>query len=78
MPASQLSQLKAALSTAGLNNKSHSKKDKKAFKKGGAREIDRQKKFDKLDEIRKNLNKFDQRETTVSGDTLNTGHNAGI
>ena len=68
MPASQLSQLKAALQGAGLNRKTASKKDKKAFKKGGAREVDRQKKFDKLDEIRKNLNKFDERETKVSLD----------
>lgn len=66
MPASQLSQLKAALSGAGLDRKSVSKKDKKAFKKGGARETDRQKKFDKLDDIRKGLNKFDERETKVS------------
>ena len=68
MPASQLSQLKAALQSAGLNRKSVGKKDKKAFKKGGAREVDRQKKFDKLDDIRKSLNKFDERETKVGAD----------
>ncbi len=72
MPASQLSQLKAALTGAGLNRKSTSKKDKKAFKKGGARETDRQKKFDKLDDIRKGLNKFDERETKVGTIRLQT------
>jgi nucleolar protein 14 len=66
MPASQLSQLKAALTGAGLDRKSVGKKDKKTFKKGGARETDRQKKFDKLDDIRKGLNKFDEKETKVS------------
>ncbi|TYJ55430.1 hypothetical protein B9479_003933 [Cryptococcus floricola] len=68
MAPSQLAQLKSALSSAGLNRQSHSKKDKKAFKKGGARETDRQKKIDKLDEIRRNLNKFDERETKVKHD----------
>ncbi|WWC69462.1 uncharacterized protein I206_103402 [Kwoniella pini CBS 10737] len=68
MAPSQLSQLKAALSTAGLNNKSYSKKDKKAYKKGGAREIDRAKKNDRLEEIRRSLNKFDERETKVKHD----------
>jgi hypothetical protein len=65
MPASQLAQLKAALSGAGLDRKSHSKKDKKAFKKGGARETDRAKTLQKLEDIRKGLNKFDERETKV-------------
>ncbi|WVQ71682.1 hypothetical protein IAR50_001223 [Cryptococcus sp. DSM 104548] len=68
MAPSQLAQLKSALSSAGLNRQSHSKKDKKAFKKGGARETDRQKKIDKLDEIRRSLNKFDERETKVKHD----------
>lgn len=68
MPASQLSQLKAALTNSGLDRKSISKKDKKTFKKGGARETDRQKKFDKLDDIRKGLNKFDEKETRIKHD----------
>ncbi|WRT67141.1 uncharacterized protein IL334_004107 [Kwoniella shivajii] len=68
MAPSQLSQLKAALSSAGLNKKNHSKKEKKAYKKGGARETDRAKKLDKLEEIRRNLNKFDERETKVKHD----------
>jgi nucleolar protein 14 len=65
MAPSQLAQLKAALSTAGLNRTSHSKKDKKAFKKGGAQETDRAKKIQKLEDIRRGLNKFDERETKV-------------
>jgi hypothetical protein len=65
MPSSQLSQLKAALSSAGVNRKSTSKKDKKAWKKGGAREVDRAKTTAKLEDIRKSLNKFDVRETKV-------------
>ncbi|AFR93321.2 nucleolar protein 14 [Cryptococcus neoformans C23] len=68
MAPSQLAQLKAALNTAGLSRKTHSKKDKKAYKKGGARETDRAKKLEKLEEIRKNLNKFDERETRVKHD----------
>ncbi|WVF72153.1 hypothetical protein IAT40_006965 [Kwoniella sp. CBS 6097] len=68
MAPSQLSQLKSALSSAGLNKKNHSKKEKKAFKKGGARETDRAKKLDKLEEIRRNLNKFDERETKLKHD----------
>ena len=69
MPASQLSQLKAALNTAGLNPKSTPKKDKKAFKRGGARETDRAKTLQRLDDIRRGLNKFDEREIKVSGCT---------
>jgi hypothetical protein len=65
MPASQLSQLKSALTSSGLNRKNTSKKDKKAFKKGGSREVDRQKTLAKLEDIRKGLNKFDERETKV-------------
>nr|ODN95149.1 nucleolar protein 14 [Cryptococcus depauperatus CBS 7855] len=68
MAPSQLSQLKSALSNAGISRKTYSKKEKKAYKKGGARETDRQKKFDKLEEIRKSLNKFDERETKVKHD----------
>lgn len=68
MAPSQLAQLKAALNTAGLSRETHSKKDKKAYKKGGARETDRAKKLEKLEEIRKNLNKFDERETRVKHD----------
>jgi len=67
MAGSQLTQLKTALSSAGLNRKNTSKKDKKAFKKGGARETDRAKTLAKLEDIRKNLNKFDVRETKVGG-----------
>jgi nucleolar protein 14 len=70
MAGSQLTQLKSALSSAGLNRKTTSKKDKKAFKKGGARETDRAKTAAKLEDIRKNLNKFDQKETRVSGGLL--------
>jgi nucleolar protein 14 len=66
MGGSQLTQLKTALNSAGLNRKQSSKKDKKAFKKGGAREVDRVKTLAKLEDIRKNLNKFDERETKVS------------
>ena len=65
MPTSQLSQLKAALTTAGLSRKSSSKKDRKAFKKGGVRETDRAKTLQRLQEIRIGLNKFDERETKV-------------
>ncbi|WVR05233.1 hypothetical protein IAU60_002245 [Kwoniella sp. DSM 27419] len=68
MAPSQLAQLKTALSSAGLNKKNFSKKEKKAFKKGGARETDRAKKLDKLEEIRRNLNKFDERETKLKHD----------
>lgn len=66
MAGSQLSQLKTALSSAGLGRKSYSKKEKKAFKKGGARETDRAKTLKKLEDIRSGLNKFDQRETKAS------------
>lgn len=67
MAPSQLAQLKAALSTAGLNRKSASKKSKKGGgKKGGAQDVDRAKKLAKLDEIRAKFNKFDERETRVS------------
>ena len=62
MPASQLSQLKAALSSAGLNRKSYSKKEKKAHKKNGAREADRANSLQRLEDIKKGLNKFDERE----------------
>jgi nucleolar protein 14 len=65
MGGSQLTQLKSALSSAGLNRKTASKKDKKAWKKGGARESDRGKTLAKLEDIRKSLNKFDERETRV-------------
>lgn len=65
MAGSQLSQLKAALTGAGLSRKSYSKKEKKAFKKGGARETDRAKTLKKLEDIRTGLNKFDQKETKV-------------
>ncbi|WWD15917.1 hypothetical protein CI109_100341 [Kwoniella shandongensis] len=68
MAPSQLSQLKSALNSAGLSRTNHSKKEKKAYKKGGARETDRAKKLDKLEEIRRNLNKFDERETKVKHD----------
>jgi hypothetical protein len=70
MPASQLSQLKAAITSSGLNRKNTSKKDKKAFKKGGSREVDRQKTLAKLDDIRKGLNKFDERETKVGTNAI--------
>lgn len=65
MPASQLTQLKAALTTSGLNRKATSKKDNKAFKKGGARETDRAKTLQRLEDIRRGLNRFDERETKV-------------
>jgi nucleolar protein 14 len=68
MPASQLSQLKAAITNSGLNKKNISKKDKQAFKKGGSREVDRQKTLAKLEDIRKGLNKFDERETKLKHD----------
>lgn len=70
MAPSQLAQLKAALSSAGLNRKSVSKKTKKGGKKGGAQEVDRAKKAAKLDEIRAKFNKFDERETKIK-------HNVG-
>jgi nucleolar protein 14 len=66
MAGSQLTQLKSALTNAGLGRKSFSKKEKKAFKKGGARETDRAKTFQKLEEIKRGLNKFDHTETKVS------------
>ena len=65
MGGSQLTQLKTALSSAGLNRKTASKKDKKQWKKGGSRETDRGKTMAKLEDIRKSLNKFDERETRV-------------
>lgn len=65
MPSSQLSQLKSALNSTGLGRKSYSKKEKKAFKKGGGREADKAKTLARLEEIRKGLNKFDVRETKV-------------
>ncbi|EIW69706.1 hypothetical protein TREMEDRAFT_20830, partial [Tremella mesenterica DSM 1558] len=65
---SQLSQLKSALSTAGLNSNSRSKKDKKAGKKSGVRDADRSKTFERLEEIRRGLNKFDVRETKLKHD----------
>lgn len=65
MPGSQLTQLKTALGSAGLGRQSTSKKDRKAFKKGGARDTDRAKQFQKLEEIKRGLNKFDERETKV-------------
>lgn len=73
MAGSQLTQLKSALSSAGLNRKSASKNDKKQWKKGGARETDRAKTFNKLEDIRKSLNKFDVRETKVSRSGKYTG-----
>lgn len=72
MGGSQLTQLKAALSSAGLGRKTHSKKEKKEWKKGGAREVDRVKQAAKLDEIRRGLNKFDVRETKASSLLLNS------
>ncbi|BEJ18214.1 hypothetical protein CspHIS471_0704910 [Cutaneotrichosporon sp. HIS471] len=69
MAPSQLAQLKAALSSGGLNRKSQSKKSKKSGgKKGGAQEVDRAKKIAKLDEIRARFNKFDERETRTKHD----------
>ena len=65
MPGSQLTQLRSALSASGLNRKSTSKKDRKSFKKGGARETDREKTLARLEGIRKSLNKFDEVETKV-------------
>lgn len=69
MAPSQLSQLKAALNTAGLNRKSASKKDRKG-KKGRSQDVDRAKKAAKLDEIRAKFNSFDERETKVRKRTL--------
>jgi hypothetical protein len=66
MAGSQLTQLKSALTNAGLGRKSFSKKEKKAFKKGGARETDRAKTLQKLEDIKRGLNKFDHTETRVS------------
>ncbi|KAK4688649.1 nucleolar protein 14, partial [Tremellales sp. Uapishka_1] len=68
MAPSQLAQLKAALGAAGLSRTSKSNKDKKAGKKGGAQDVDRAKKLHKLEEIRRGLNKFDERETKVKHD----------
>ncbi|CAK9782291.1 Nop14-like protein [Cutaneotrichosporon oleaginosum] len=69
MAPSQLAQLKAALSTSGLNRKTQSKKSKKSGgKKGGAQDVDRAKKMAKLDEIRARFNKFDERETRTKHD----------
>jgi nucleolar protein 14 len=69
MAPSQLAQLKAALSSSGLNRKSQSKKSKKSGgKKGGAQDVDRAKKMVKLDEIRARFNKFDERETRTKHD----------
>lgn len=65
MAGSQLTQLKSALTNAGLGRKSFSKKEKKAFKKGGARESDRAKTLQKLEDIKRGLNKFDHTETKV-------------
>jgi len=68
MAGSQLTQLKSALTNAGLGRKSFSKKEKKAFKKGGARESDRAKTLQKLEDIKRGLNKFDHTETKVCGE----------
>ena len=73
MPGSQLTQLKSALTSAGLNRKTASKKDRKSFKKGGARETDRAKTLAKLEGIRKSLNKFDTLETKVGSDPPKSG-----
>jgi nucleolar protein 14 len=67
MAPSQLSQLKAALSSAGLNRKSVSQKDRKA-KKGRSQDVERSKKVSKLEEIHSRFNKFDERETKVKHD----------
>jgi nucleolar protein 14 len=67
MAPSQLAQLKAALSTAGLNRKSVSKNDRKG-KKGRSTEVERAKKVTKLNEIHSRFNKFDERETKVKHD----------
>lgn len=67
MAPSQLAQLKAALSSAGLNRKTVSKKDRKG-KKGGSQDVDRKKKVAKLNDIHSRFNKFDERETKVKHD----------
>jgi nucleolar protein 14 len=61
MAPSQLSQLKSALQGAGLSRQSQGKKGKKNSK-AGLTNKDREKKQQKLDEIKSNLNKFDVRE----------------
>jgi hypothetical protein len=61
MAPSQLSQLKSALQGAGLSRQSQGKKGKKNGK-AGLTNKDREKKQQKLEEIKSSLNKFDVRE----------------
>jgi len=68
MAPSQLAQLKAALSSAGLNRKAVSKKDRKGKKGARSADVERAKKVAKLNEIHSRFNKFDERETKVKHD----------
>jgi nucleolar protein 14 len=66
MAPSQLSQLKSALSTAGLSRQSNGKKSggNKSSSKAGLTNKDREKKQRKLDDIKQSLNKFDVKGTS--------------
>ncbi|KAJ9120818.1 hypothetical protein QFC22_002752 [Naganishia vaughanmartiniae] len=72
MAPSQLSQLKSALQGAGLSRQSQGKKGKKNSK-AGLTNKDREKKQQKLDEIRSNLNKFDVREQKTKNPVVGHG-----
>jgi len=75
MAPSQLSQLKSALSTAGLSRQSNGKKSggNKSSSKAGLTNKDREKKQRKLDDIKQSLNKFDVRETKVKNHVVGRG-----
>ena len=77
MAPSQLSQLKSALSTAGLSrtNSGGGKKGgaNKSQGKAGLTNKDREKKQRKLDDIKQSLNKFDVRETKVKNHVVGRG-----
>lgn len=70
MAPSQLSQLKSALSSAGLARSSQSSKKGKSKGKAGSTVKDREKKQAKLDAIRESLNKFDVRENKTKHEIL--------
>lgn len=76
MAPSQLAQLKSALSTAGLARSSQSKNKSKRAGKAGLTQKDRDKKQNKLDQIRDQLNKFDVRETKVKHEILHANKKA--
>jgi nucleolar protein 14 len=65
---SQLSQLKSALSQAGLSRQSQPGDKKRKRTSGGDTSLDKEKKAKKLDEIQKKLNPFDVKVTKLKHD----------